>query len=79
MSEGIALMLRVGIVGANGHLGSHLSDILMRNTPHEIYPILRDESPPLDLDVVFEAKAKEQAILKYRELHGDENCQLAAK
>ena len=33
----------------------------------------------LDLDVVFEAKAKEQAILKYRELHGDENCQLAAK
>ena len=55
MSEGIALMLRVGIVGANGHLGSHLSDILMRNTPHEIYPILRDESPPLDLDVVFVA------------------------
>ncbi len=33
----------------------------------------------LDLDVVFEAKAKEQAILKYREIYGEENCQLAAK
>ena len=33
----------------------------------------------LDIDVVFEAKAKEQAILKYRELYGDKQCQLLAK
>ena len=38
-----------------------------------------EEDYKKEIDVVFEAKAKEQAILKYREMYGDENCQLAAK
>jgi UV DNA damage endonuclease len=33
----------------------------------------------LDIDVVFEAKAKELSILKYRELYGNKKCQLIAK
>lgn len=46
---------------------------------HSDYILQKVNDYGLDLDVVFEAKAKEQAILKYRELYGDENCQLAAK
>ena len=46
---------------------------------HSDYIFNRVNDHGLNLDVVFEAKAKEQAILKYRELYGDENCQLAAK
>ncbi len=46
---------------------------------HSDYIFQRVNDYGLNLDVVFEAKAKEQAILKYRELYGDENCQLAAK
>ena len=46
---------------------------------HSDYIFNRVDDYGLDLDVVFEAKAKEQAILKYREMYGDENCQLAAK
>ena len=46
---------------------------------HSDYILNRVNDYGLNLDVVFEAKAKEQAILKYRELYGDENCQLAAK
>ena len=46
---------------------------------HSDYILNRVNDYGLDLDVVFEAKAKEQAILKYREMYGDENCQLVAK
>lgn len=46
---------------------------------HSDYILQKVNDYGLDLDVVFEAKAKEQAILKYRELYGEENCQLAAK
>jgi len=46
---------------------------------HSDYILNKVSDYGLDLDVVFEAKAKEQAILKYREMYGDENCQLAAK
>ena len=46
---------------------------------HSDYILNRVNDYGLDLDVVFEAKAKEQAILKYREMYGDENCQLVKK
>ena len=46
---------------------------------HSDYIFNRVNDHGLKLDVVFEAKAKEQAILRYRELYGDENCLLAAK
>ena len=46
---------------------------------HSDYIFNRVDDHGLDLDVVFEAKAKEQAILKYRELYGETNCLLAAK
>ena len=46
---------------------------------HSDYILNKVNDYGLNLDVVFEAKAKEQAILKYREMYGDENCQLVAK
>ena len=52
---------------------------MCQNVYHSDYILNRVNDYGLDLDVVFEAKAKEQAILKYREMYGDENCQLVAK
>jgi len=46
---------------------------------HSDYILQEVQDYGLDIDVVFEAKAKEQAILKYRELYGDKQCQLLAK
>lgn len=47
---------------------------------HSDYILQEVKDYGLNLDVVFEAKAKELAILKYRELYGDKNkCLLAAK
>jgi UV DNA damage endonuclease len=46
---------------------------------HSDYIFKEVQDYGLDIDVVFEAKAKEQAILKYRELYGDKQCQLLAK
>ena len=51
---------------------------LLQTSPCD-YIFNRVDDHGLDLDVVFEAKAKEQAILKYRELYGETNCLLAAK
>ena len=47
---------------------------------HSDYILQEVKDYGLNLDVVFEAKAKELAILKYRELYGDKTeCLLAAK
>jgi UV DNA damage endonuclease len=46
---------------------------------HSDYIFQEVQDYGLDIDVVFEAKAKEQAILKYREIYGDKQCQLLAK
>lgn len=47
---------------------------------HSDYILQEVKDYGLDIDVVFEAKAKEQAILKYRELYGESNkCLLTAK
>ena len=46
---------------------------------HSDYILQKVNDHGLDIDVVFEAKAKEMSILKYRELYGNEKCQLIAK
>ena len=46
-------MLRIGIAGANGHLGSHLVNSIEKYTPHQVIPIERGEKPSMDLDAVF--------------------------
>ncbi len=46
---------------------------------HSDYILQEVKDYGLDVDVVFEAKAKELSILKYRELYGNEKCQLIAK
>jgi len=46
---------------------------------HSDYILQEVQDYGLDIDVVFEAKAKEQAILKYREIYGDKQCLLTAK
>lgn len=46
---------------------------------HSDYILQEVKDYGMNLDVVFEAKAKELAIIKYRELYGEEKCLLAAK
>ena len=86
MSEGEALKLAAstwGDIKPCCHYSESKSlneGLNVKPQAHSDYILQEVKDYGLNLDVVFEAKAKELAILKYRELYGDKSkCLLAAK